>query len=118
MAKLAKGTSRKRRSRITRYVFFQHTSYSPIYPADERLQQEVGESLGRAVPVLRPLQFLPDSFQHPRDSCDASGDRRSRVGTSRTLGVISSSSMRTQAITLRINEPPPPRTPPTPPPQP
>ena len=60
---------------------------SPVHSANQRLQQEVGEPLGRAISVLRLLQLLPDSLQYPRDSCHASRYHRSRVANLRTAGV-------------------------------
>ena len=55
---------------------------------NERLQQEMGEPLGLTRPILRVLQFLPDTLQHPRDARDASWHHRSRVGSRGTARVM------------------------------
>ena len=41
-----------------------------IHPADERLQQKVGEPLGRGDALVHVLQFLPRSQIAARDACD------------------------------------------------
>ena len=48
---------------------------STVNPANERLQQEAGESPSRYRAALRVLQFLPDSRFAARHACDGSGDR-------------------------------------------
>jgi hypothetical protein len=47
---------------------------APHDAADERLQQEVVKPLGRVLPLVRLLQFLPDSPEVARDARDGSGD--------------------------------------------
>ena len=51
------------------------------------VQQEVGESLVSALPVVRLLQFLPHPLEYPRDARHGSGDYGSCVGSGRTAGV-------------------------------
>ena len=52
---------------------------APHYAADERLQHEVGEPMGRILPLVCLLQFLPDSPDVKGDACDGSGDHKSGV---------------------------------------
>jgi hypothetical protein len=52
---------------------------SAVHPAHERLQQEVGEPLGRCNRVVHVLQLLPSSQVASRHSCDGSQDHRSRL---------------------------------------
>src|SRR5487761_2653097 len=59
-----------------------HDAYAdaPLDPLNERLQQEVGEPLGRSLPAFRVLQFLPHSPLDPRYARDAGRYHGSRVG--------------------------------------
>jgi hypothetical protein len=53
---------------------------APPYAVNRRVQQELGESLGRILPALRLLQLLPDSANTARHACNGSWDCGSGMG--------------------------------------
>ena len=59
-----------------------------VHPTDQCLQQEAGESKGRAGPALRLLQFLPDSPDLAGDACDGGGGDRPDMGNRRIVGLV------------------------------
>src|SRR5271157_265968 len=58
--------------------------------ADECFQQEVGKPLGRVLPLVRVLQFLPNSPDVARHACHGSGNHGSRLGTGGVVSVDTS----------------------------
>ena len=60
---------------------------APPDALNERLQQEVGEPLGRVLPSLRLLQFLPHPQDAARYASDGIGPYGSHLGNRGTAGL-------------------------------